>query len=89
MADILKTRKAGMTIDGEAEEVADVIQDLERDRAKCARLRQTGRRAVIDYFNWQRVDKETDAVLRAVAKREVAPFSRRPLLQSILQNQAR
>lgn len=60
---IIEDWNNGLITTGTPEDLADKIQILDQDRDLCVRLGQNGRRAVCEYYNWQRVSKETESAL--------------------------
>ncbi len=68
VAQIIRDRGVGLTTSGTAEDLADKITHLSEDRNLCAELGVNGRRAVEEYYNWDRVASGTERVLRQVRK---------------------
>lgn len=62
--DLLRQTNAGLFTSGEPEDLAAQIRVIERDRERCRQFGRNGRQAVVDYYNWDRVAAETEAVLR-------------------------
>ena len=65
---LIRDREAGVLTTGEPEHLADALESLEADRDRCCGLGLNGRRAVVDYYNWDRAARETDALLRRVVE---------------------
>ncbi len=70
--EIIREWDNGLITSGTPVDLADKIQFLEGDRKLCARLGENGRRAVIEYYNWDRVAAETEAVLADLLS-QIAP----------------
>ncbi len=64
--EIIKRSNSGLLTSGSPEDVAEKLTVLERDRSLCRALGENGRRAVVEYYNWDRVTKETELVLNEV-----------------------
>jgi glycosyltransferase involved in cell wall biosynthesis len=60
---VIRDRNSGLITSGSPEDLASKIQILENDRELCRRLGANGRRAVEEYYNWDRVAEETERVL--------------------------
>ena len=61
--DIIRKWETGIITTGSPQDLADKISVLEKNRELCSTFGKNGRRAVIDYYNWDRVARETDKVL--------------------------
>jgi len=63
---IIREWDCGLFTTGEPEDVAEKILILEGDRERCRQLGHNGRRAVVEYYNWERAAAETEELLEAV-----------------------
>lgn len=63
MGDIIRERQAGLLVTDSADDLAATLMRLEKDRGLCRTLGQNARKAAVDYYNWDRVAAETEAVL--------------------------
>ncbi len=64
---LIKKWGSGVITTGDPEDIADKLQFLEKDRNLCMQLGANGRRAVTEYYNWDRAVRETETVLLEVA----------------------
>lgn len=74
--EILDRWDNGLGISGGSQELADTLLFLEADRELCARLGNNGRKAVEEYYNWNRVAQETEEILLETIKRSLGSTAR-------------
>lgn len=67
-SDIAAQWQCGLQSDGSAEDLVQTLLRLEGDRALCRGYGANARRAVEQYFNWQRAAKETEQVLKSLVR---------------------
>lgn len=75
--DIIREREAGLTTSGSPEDLAKQLMRLEQDRPLCEKLGRNARRAVEEYYNWDRVAAETETVLESVVSRRAVGIRQR------------
>ena len=66
--EIIRNKQVGLSTSGAPEDVAKKLLTLEGDRLLCRQLGENGRRAVVEYYNWDRVVSETENILQEVLR---------------------
>ena len=67
VADVIQDEVNGLLVENDSELIIDKIQELKGDREKRTALGTKARADVINYYNWDRVAEETEAVLLDVS----------------------
>ncbi len=67
--DVIKDNVNGILVDNRIEVIIERILELKRDDGKRMKLGENARADVINYYNWDRVAEQTEAVLLEVCNR--------------------
>ncbi|MFH1459643.1 MAG: glycosyltransferase [Candidatus Omnitrophota bacterium] len=68
IAQVIKDNKNGLLTDNQEDDIIKKIIKLKEDRTLSKRIGKAAEKNIIEYYNWDRVAKETEEVLQSVVK---------------------